>query len=148
MGVKILVTNRRAYRDYEIQETFEAGVSLQGTEVKSSKMGKISVSDGWVDIVGGEAYLKSVSIALYTHGNIRNHEEKRDRKLLLHKKEIINISRAIEEKGFTVVPLKVYLKDSLIKFEIGVARGRKLYDKREYDKKKQAQVAIGRAMKR
>ena len=89
-----------------------------------------------------------MSISLYSHGNIRNHEEKRDRKLLLHKKEIVKISRAIEEKGYTIVPLKVYLKDSLIKFEIGVARGRKMYDKREYDKKKQASVAIGRAMKR
>lgn len=148
MGVKILVTNRRAYRDYEISETYEAGVELVGTEVKSCRQGKISLSDGWVDIENSQAYLKSVSISLYSHGNIRNHEEKRDRKLLLHKKEIIKISRSIEEKGFTVIPLKAYLKDSLIKFEIAVARGRKIYDKREYDKKKQAGVAIARAMKR
>ena len=110
--------------------------------------GKISLSDGWVDIVGSQAYLKSVSIALYSHGNIRNHEEKRDRKLLLHKKEIISISRDIEEKGFTVVPTKVYLKEGRVKVEIAIAKGRKIYDKREYDKKKQASIAIKRAMKR
>lgn len=147
MSYKIIAINKKAYRDYEIIRTWEVGIVLKGSEVKSIKNNKISLQEGWVDVVDNQTWLKNVNIAHYTEANIFNHEPKADRKLLLHKKEIIKLYEGIQEKGYTAIPLKVYLKNRLIKFEIALAKGRKTYDKREYEKKRQAQIDIYRELK-
>ena len=108
MGIKVISKNRKAFHEYEIGESFEAGISLLGTEVKSLRLGKVNLTDGWVEITDRrEAILRDVQISPYTHGNIFNHAEKRDRKLLLHKKEIGKLYRTVSEKGFSVVPVYV-----------------------------------------
>lgn len=147
MGIKIIANNKKAFHEYEITEKLEAGVELQGTEVKSLRNGKVNLSDGWINIENEEAILKQVHISHYTHGNIFNHHETRERKLLLHKKEILKLERAIATKGLTLVPLKIYLKKGWVKLEIGLGKGKKLHDKRQSAKKKDADRQIARAMK-
>ncbi len=148
MGIKVLVKNRKAFHDYEILDSFEAGVALVGTEVKSLRAGKANLTDGWVDIDNNiEATLHDIHISHYSHGNIMNHNEKRPRKLLIHKKEVIKLSLKVHSKGLTLIPLKVYFKGRYIKFEIGLAKGKKLHDKRESSKKKDANRQIERAIK-
>jgi SsrA-binding protein len=147
MGIKIIANNKKAFHEYEITEKLEAGVELQGTEVKSLRNGKVNLSDGWINIENEEAILKQVHISHYTHGNIFNHNETRERKLLLHKKEILKMERAIATKGLTLVPLKIYLKKGWVKIEIGLGKGKKLHDKRQSAKKKDADRQIARAMK-
>ena len=129
--LKLVANNKKAYHDYFIEDTYEAGISLHGTEVKSLRMGKCSVKEAFVRIERGEVYVYGMNISPYEKGNIFNKDPLRVRKLLLHKYEINKIEAKIKEKGFTLVPLKVYFKDSLVKVEIGLARGKKLYDKRE-----------------
>ena len=129
-GVKLIANNKKAYHDYFILETYEAGISLAGTEVKSMRMGKCSIKESFIRIENGEVFVYGMHISPYEKGNIFNKDPLRVRKLLLHRQEINKLLGKMKEKGMTLVPLKVYLKGSLVKVEIGLAKGKKLYDKR------------------
>jgi SsrA-binding protein len=146
MEIKTVATNRKAYHEYHILETYEAGIQLMGSEVKSIREGNASLKESYVYIRKGEAWLKGAHIASYSHTGIEGHELVRDRKLLLHKKEISRIGSKLAEKGLTAVPTKLYFKGGLIKLEIGLAKGKKLYDKRESKKKRDVERDIKRAM--
>lgn len=128
---KIAASNRKAYHDYHILETFEAGIVLTGTEVKSIREGRINLKDSYIRVRANEAVLLQAHISPYGHGNRENHEPLRDRKLLLHSQEIRRLVGKVAERGLTVIPLKVYFKNGRAKVEIAVAKGKKLYDKRE-----------------
>ena len=145
--IKIVAQNKKARFNYEILETYEAGIELKGTEVKSIRMSKINISDGYVSIDNSEAYLKQVHISPYEQGNIFNADPLRVRKLLLHKSEINKLIGETTLKGYTIIPLKVYLKRGKVKVEIGLARGKKLYDKRESLAKKDADRRMQRELK-
>lgn len=147
MSEKIISTNRAAYHDYFILETYEAGVALTGTEVKSARDGRVNLKDGYIRIDGGEAWLLGAHISPYSHGNRQNHEPTRDRKLLLHKREIERLQSRVQEKGLTLVPTKFYFKNGFIKCELAVARGKKLYDKRETEARKTQEREARVAMK-
>ena len=127
---RALVTNRRARREYQITETLEAGLVLLGTEVKSIRAGRANLADAYCKIESNEVFLVDAHVSPYSHGNLNNHEPLRPRKMLLHGKEIARLRKATEQKGFTVVPLKLYLRRGIIKAQIGIARGKHLYDKR------------------
>ncbi len=142
-----VANNRKARHDYNILETYEAGISLTGTEIKSVRASKINIKDGFVQARNGELWLENVNIGIYNQGNQFNHDPLRNRKLLLHKKEIRKISGSVQEKGITVVPLKVYLKHGFAKVLIGVAEGKRQYDKRETIKKRDQEREIRRVMK-
>jgi SsrA-binding protein len=142
-----VANNRKARHDYNILDTYEAGISLTGTEIKSVRASKMNIKDGFVQARNGELWLENVNISIYDQGNIFNHDPLRNRKLLLHKKEIRKITASIQEKGITVVPLKVYLKHGFAKVLIGVAEGKKQYDKRETIKKRDQEREIQRALK-
>ena len=129
--VKLIANNKKAYHDYFILDKYEAGISLHGTEVKSLRMGKCSIKEAFVRIENGEVIIYGMHISPYEKGNIFNKDPLRPRKLLMHKYEINKLMGKIKEKGMTLVPLKVYFKGSLVKVEIGLARGKKLYDKRQ-----------------
>lgn len=129
-GIKLIANNKKAYHEYFILETIEAGVSLVGTEVKSLRAGKGSVKESFIKIENGEVYVYGMHISPYEKGNIFNREPLRVRKLLLHKAEIQKMQSKMNEKGMTIVPLKIYFKDSLVKMEIGLAKGKKNHDKR------------------
>jgi SsrA-binding protein len=143
-----LVRNRKAFHDYHILESYEAGLELKGTEVKSCRANSISLADSFVKIENGEAFLFNVHIAVYDHGNRFNHDPKRVRRLLLHKKEILKLSQQIKEKGNTIVPLKFYLKNGKVKVAIGVAKGKSHSDKRDALRKKQDDLEARRAISR
>mgnify|MGYP002625294188 FL=1 len=128
---KMIANNKKAYHDYFILDTYEAGIALAGTEVKSLRMGKCSIKESFIRIENGEVFIYGMHISPYEKGNIFNKDPLRTRKLLLHKSEINKLMGQSKEKGYTIVPLKVYFKDSLVKVEIGLARGKKLYDKRQ-----------------
>ena len=130
-GSRLIANNKKAYHDYFIEETYEAGIELAGTEVKSMRMGKCSIKESFIQIEHGEVFVYGMHISPYEKGNIFNKDPLRTRKLLLHQYEIRKIAAKIAEKGFTLVPLKVYFKGSLVKVEIGIAKGKKLYDKRQ-----------------
>ncbi len=130
-GSRLIANNKKAYHDYFIEETYEAGIALHGTEVKSLRMGKCSVKESFIRIENEEVYIYGMHISPYEKGNIFNKDPLRVKKLLLHKSEIRKLRGKIAEKGYTLVPLKVYFKNSLVKVEIGLARGKKLYDKRQ-----------------
>lgn len=130
-GIRLIANNKKAFHDYFIEDTFETGISLAGTEVKSLRMGKCSIKEAFVRIEKGEVYIYGMHISPYEKGNIFNKDPLRVRKLLLHRYEINKLEGKLKEKGLTLVPLKVYFKDSLVKVEIGLARGKKLYDKRQ-----------------
>jgi len=147
MTEKELVSNRKAFHNYEILETFEAGIVLQGTEIKSLRSQSGSLQESYVKIREGELWLVASSIPPYRFGNIYNHEEKRERKLLMHKREIIRLKEAIQEKGLTVIPLSMYLKKGIVKVKIATARGKKAHDKRAVTKEKEEKRRIQRAMK-
>ena len=129
-SIKLIANNKKAYHDYFIEETYEAGIALHGTEVKSLRMGKCSIKESFVRIEKGEVFIYGMHVSPYEKGNIFNRDPLRVKKLLLHKGEINKLVGQIAEKGFTLVPLKVYFKGSLVKVEIGLAKGKKLYDKR------------------
>jgi len=135
-AVKQIANNKKAYFDYFIEDKYEAGIELFGTEVKSLRMGKCSIKESFIRIERGEVYVYGMHISPYEKGNIFNKDPLRVRKLLLHKREIMKLSGELAQKGYTLVPLSVYLKGSLVKVEIGLARGKKLYDKRETMAKK------------
>ena len=128
---KLIANNKKAYHDYFIEETYEAGITLVGTEVKSLRMGRCNVKESFIRIEKGEVFIYGMHISPYEKGNIFNKDPLRVRKLLLHKRQIIKLTGQIAEKGYTLVPLKVYFRGSLAKVEIGLARGKKLYDKRQ-----------------
>ena len=130
-GSRLFANNKKAYHDYFIEETYEAGIALHGTEVKSLRMGKCSIKESFVRIENGEVYIYGMHISPYEKGNIFNRDPLRVKKLLLHKSEIRKMKGKIAEKGYTLVPLKVYFNRSLVKVEIGLAKGKKLYDKRQ-----------------
>ena len=135
-GTRLIANNKKAYHDYFIEDKYEAGIALAGTEVKSLRMGKCSIKESFIRIENEEAYIYQMHISPYEKGNIFNKDPLRTRKLLLHKYEIHKLIGAQKAKGYTLVPLQVYFKDSLVKVEIGLARGKKLYDKREAIAKK------------
>lgn len=135
-AVKLIANNKKAYFDYFIEDKYEAGIELFGTEVKSLRMGRCSIKESFIRIERGEVYVYGMHISPYEKGNIFNKDPLRVRKLLLHKREIYKLSGEIAQKGYTLVPLSVYLKGSLVKVEIGLAKGKKLYDKRETIAKK------------
>lgn len=143
-----LVSNRIAYHNYEVLETLEAGIVLLGTEIKSLRDAHGSLQDNYIDIIEGEAFLKQASIQPYAKGNIHNHEEKRTRKLLLHKGEIAKLKKMVKIKGYTLVALSMYLKKGIVKVKVGVCIGKKLHDKRAAMKKKEANLSIQRALDR
>ena len=148
MGIKEVVVNKKAYHDYEILDKYEAGISLLGTEIKSIRKGKVQLKEAYVSFIKGEAYIKGMNIAQYDYGNRFNHDETRDRKLLLHKYEINKLAAKVKLQGLTVIPLKMYLKDGRAKLEIALARGKTLYDKREDDKLKSMKKEALKAMRR
>lgn len=130
-GIKLIANNKKAYHDYFILDTYEAGISLAGTEVKSLRMGKCSIKESFIRIENGEVYIYGMHISPYEKGNIFNKDPLRVRKLLLHRTEINKLLGKTKEKGMAVIPLRVYFKGSLVKVEIGLAKGKKLYDKRQ-----------------
>jgi SsrA-binding protein len=146
-GEKLIASNKKAFHDYFVQDRFEAGIVLVGTEVKSLRDGKANLTDSYVLVRSGEAFLFNAHISPYSHGNRENHEPTRTRKLLLNRKELAKLSAATTEKGLAVVPLRIYLKGGLIKTEIAIVRGKKLYDKRETAKQKEATREAAAAMK-
>jgi SsrA-binding protein len=129
--VKVIVRNKKARYEYHIMDTIEAGIALVGSEVKSLRAGKANLADGYASIKNGEAFLMNFHISEFKQANVNNHEPTRPRKLLLHKKEIRKLEKQTNEKGNTIVPLSVYLKNGKVKVELAIARGKKLYDKRE-----------------
>lgn len=146
-GMKLIANNKKAYHDYFILETYEAGIALHGTEVKSLRMGKCSIKEAFIRVENEEVFIYGMHISPYEKGNIFNKDPLRVRKLLLHKYEIRKLLGKTKEKGMTLVPLKVYLKDSLVKVEIGLAKGKKLYDKRQDIAKKDQQREVQRDFK-
>jgi len=146
--IKVIATNRKAFHDYEIIDRREAGIELLGTEVKSMRAGKINISDSYAVIESGEVFLLNLHISPYEFSGKESHDPYRKRRLLLHRREIRKLFGATAEKGLTLIPLKFYFKGPHIKVELGIARGRKKYDKREAIAKKEAQRSIERAQKR
>lgn len=144
---KLVASNKKARHEYFIEEVYEAGIVLTGTEIQSVRKGKVNLIDSYVEVRQGEAYLINAHISEYDFGNIFNHEPRRPRKLLLHKMQIRKMESKIREKGMTVVPLRMYLTRGLAKLEIGLARGKKLYDKREDIAKRDAARDVDRAIK-
>ena len=144
---RLIANNKKAYHDYFIEEKYEAGVSLHGTEVKSLRMGKCSIKESFIRIENGEVYVYGMHISPYEKGNIFNKDPLRPKKLLMHRAEIRKLQGKIAEKGYTLVPLQVYFKNSLVKVEIGLARGKTLYDKREAAAARDAKREMDRTMK-
>jgi len=148
VAIKTVATNRKAYHNYLIQDSVEAGIVLTGTEIKSIRAGRVSLGDAYVKPEGGELWLLNAHIARYEAGSYQSHEPTRPRKLLLHHQQIDNLTSKVAEKGLTLVPLKLYIKDSLAKVEVALAKGKKLYDKRESLARREAEREIDRALKK
>lgn len=144
---KTIADNRKARHDYELYDRYEAGLELKGTEIKSIRRGKVQLKDSYISFYNNEAYIKGMHISPYEFGNIFNHDETRDRKLLLHKKEIRKLYQDTRIKGYTVVPVGLYLSKGLAKLEIALAKGKNLHDKRESQKAKDAKREIEKALK-
>jgi len=148
VAFKTVATNRKAYHNYYIGDSIEAGIALTGSEIKSIRSGRVNLGDAYVRPEGGELWLLNVHIARYEASSYLSHEPTRPRKLLLHRKEIVNLTNKIAERGFTLVPVKLYIKDSLAKVEIALAKGKKLYDKRESISRREFDREVGRVTKR
>lgn len=146
-GRKIIADNRSVRHEYELLDRYEAGLELKGTEIKSVRKGKVQLKDSYVSIRDGQAVIKGMHISPYEFGNRFNHDEVRDRRLLLHKKEILKLDQAVRLKGLTIVPVCIYITHGLCKLEIAIARGKNLHDKRESAKKRDADREIRKAMK-
>jgi len=146
-GSRVITVNRKAYHNYRIEESFEAGIALKGSEIKSIRAGKVSLSDAYARPENGELWLYNSHIASYDAASYNTHEPVRPRKLLLHRKEIDILASKVVQKGLTLVPLKLYIKRGLAKLELGVARGKKVYDKRETIARRDADREVERAMK-
>ena len=145
--MKDIAVNKKAYHDYLIEDKYEAGIVLTGSEIKSIRAGKVSLKEAYVSFVRGEAFLKDMHIAIYKEATYNNHDEYRERKLLLHKREIKKLSNKCKLQGYTVVPLKLYFKNGLVKMEIALAKGKTLYDKRESDKQRSMDRAAKQALR-
>ena len=148
MAIKTIATNRKAYHNYHILDSLEAGIVLTGTEIKSIRAGRVSLGDAYVRPEGGELWLLNAHIARYEAGSYMSHEPMRPRKLLLHRKQIDSLASQVAEKGLTLVPVRLYLKDSLAKVALALAKGKKLYDKRETIARREVERELGRATKR
>jgi SsrA-binding protein len=148
MAIKTVATNRKAYHDYHLQDSVEAGIALTGTEIKSIRAGRVNLRDGYVRPEAGELWLLNAHIARYEPSSYLSHEPTRPRRLLLHRKQIDSLTSKMQEKGFTLVPLKLYIKGSIAKVEVALAKGKKLYDKREAIIRRETEREIGRAIKR
>lgn len=144
---KTIAKNKKAYHEYFVLESFEAGISLSGTEVKSIRAGGVNLKEAWCSVHNGELIIKQMHISPYDHGNIFNKDPKRDRKLLMHKREIMRLFGEIKQQGLTLIPLSVYFKGSLVKVQLGLCKGKQLHDKRAVAAKKDADRAIERALK-
>lgn len=147
MAEKLISNNKKAYHDYFIEEKFEAGIVLQGTEVKSLRLGKANLNDAFALVRGGEIFLHNLHISPYDFGNRENHDPDRVRKLLFHKNEIGKLFIKTQERGYSLIPLRLYFKNGLVKVELGLAKGKKLYDKREDMKKKDQKRDMAQALK-
>jgi SsrA-binding protein len=147
MGIKVIATNRKARYQYHFHDTYEAGLALKGSEIKSIRAGRVSLQEGFVLFEGGEAWLVNVHIAQYDPASRQNHEPRRRRKLLLHRREIDRLQGRAQEKGYTIVRTKLYLKDGRAKVEIALAKGKKLYDKRQTIAKRDSKRQVERALK-
>ena len=147
MAIKTVATNRKAYHDYLLQDNIEAGIALTGTEIKSIRAGRVNLRDAYVRPENSELWLLNAHIARYEPSSYLNHEPTRPRKLLLHRKQIINLTSKVQEKGLTLVPLKLYIKDGIAKVEVALAKGKKLYDKRESIIRRETEREIDRAIK-
>lgn len=145
--MKDIAVNKKAYHDYFIEETYEAGLSLMGTEIKSIRAGKVSLKEAYVSFISGEAFVKDMHIALYKEGSYNNHDETRQRKLLLHKREITKLSSKVKIQGYTCVPLRLYFNNGKVKLEIALVKGKTLYDKRETDKKRSMERQAKQALR-
>jgi SsrA-binding protein len=145
--MKIICQNKKAYHDYSIEETVEAGIQLLGTEVKSLREGTSNLKDSYVTIKNSEVFLLNCHISPYSFGNVMNHDPLRTRKLLLHEREIQRLKGMSQQKGYTLIPLKIYFKGPYAKVEVGLAKGKKLYEKREVIKEREAKRAVERAMR-
>ncbi len=144
----VVSTNKKAYHDYSIEETYEAGISLLGTEVKSMREGRVNLKDSYAIIKGNEIFLFNCHVSPYSHGNLQNHDPLRTRKLLLHRREIDKLWGKLSQKGFTLIPLRIYFKRGKVKVEIGLVRGKRKYEKREALKEKEAQREIQRHLRK
>lgn len=147
-GVKPIAQNKKAYHDYFVEETYECGLSLMGTEVKSMRQGKVNLKESFCILRGGEVFAEGMHISPYDHGNIFNPDPLRPKKLLLHKSEIRKLTGLVSRQGYTLIPLKVYLKDGRMKLEMGLCRGKHLHDKRDAAAEKDARREIERAFSR
>ncbi len=148
MVIKTVVTNRKAYHNYLIQDSVEAGIVLTGTEIKSIRAGRVSLGDAYVRPEAGELWLLNAHIARYEASSYLSHEPARPRKLLLHRQQIDNLTSKVSEKGLALVPIRLYIKGSIVKVEVALAKGKKLYDKRESIIRRETEREIGRALKR
>lgn len=146
-SLKTIAQNKKAYHDYFVDESYEAGIELCGTEVKSLRAGKVNLKDSWCSIVDGEIFVNGMHISPYEHGNIFNRDPIRVRRLLMHKKEIMKLYGTVKQTGFSLIPLSLYFKGSRVKVQVGLCRGKKLYDKRADMAAKSAKRDIDRAMK-
>lgn len=146
-NIKILAQNKKARHNYFIEETYEAGIELIGTEVKSIRAGKVNLTDAYASIINGEIYIKAMNVSPYEFGNIFNRDPLRERRLLLHKREIRKLIGQIQQQGYSLIPLSVYLKGSYVKMSIALAKGKKLYDKRNDLAQKSARRDMERALK-
>ena len=146
--IKTVATNRKAHHDYFVEETYEAGIALTGTEIKSVRAGRVNLRDSFAMVRDGDLWLMNAHIAPYEQGTYANHEPRRPRRLLMHRREINRIASELQEKGFTLVPLRLYLKNNRAKVELGLAHGKKQYDKRATLRKKETQREIDRAVAR
>ena len=146
-GIKIIAQNKKAYHDYFVLEKFECGIELFGTEVKSIRGGNVNLKDSYCYVKGGQIFATGVHVKPYEQGNIFNRDPDREKRLLMHKKEIIKLSGKVNQEGLTLIPLSLYFKKSLVKLELGLCKGKKLYDKRDDDAKKRAERDIDRAEK-
>lgn len=147
-NVKDVAVNKKAFHDYFIEEKLEAGLVLLGTEIKSVRKGKVQIKEAYISFINNEAFIKGMSISLYEFGNRNNHDEKRDRKLLMNRREIIKWSSKVKTQGFTIIPLRIYLKNGYAKCEIALAKGKSLYDKREDSKVKTMKMEALKATRR
>ncbi len=147
-GKKVVVFNRKASFNYFLEERFEAGLVLKGTEIKSIRAGHAQIKDAYISFMGNEAYIKGMYIKEYDHGNRFNHDEDRERKLLLHKSEILKLQQKVKLKGYTVIPVSLYLDRGKAKMEIALAKGKDLHDKRNSEKEKDAKREIEKALKK
>jgi SsrA-binding protein len=146
-NIKTIATNKKAYHEYFVLESYECGIALSGTEVKSIRNGGVNLKDAWCQIENGEMIIKQMHISPYEHGNIFNKPADRNRKLLLHKREIMRLLGTVKQEGLTLVPLSIYFKGSLVKVQLGLCKGKKIHDKRESAARKDAARAIDRALK-